>query len=430
MGELYNPFPKLPKNIRQIGDTDQVVRLYVEDYVNTYLKRLYPAGNQTLRVGLLLGNTENYDGTPYIFIDGAIEMEDAEVSGEKIEFSENAWKKAYRGIEESFPKRTVQGWFICGTPSSQLSPLNYWKQHNQYFNGKNKLMYLNHGLEGEEAVYVTSEDGFYRLKGHCIYYERNQMMQDYMVTRKDARRVESGSHEKVIKDFHQRMTARKEQAEAGRHMSGILGTACGVLTVAVLAGGVVLVNNYHKMRQMETVLTSVVPAGTANWSDYLDKLNQEPDFVIEERPGNVFPTGESGETGESYAAETMEATDTMEATAAGTETMEATAAGTDTEAASVEEAVPSASAESPTQPLVGMGKESEPGSTASPKKEPADSAAASATGSRIYEIGDGETLYGICWKEYGNLKRLAEICELNHLDDVNHIVAGQKLVLP
>ena len=434
MGELYNPFPKLPKNIRQIGDTDQVVRRYVEDYVNTYLKRLYPAGNQTLRVGLLLGNTENYDGTPYIFIDGAIEMEDAEVSGEKIEFSENAWKKAYRGIEESFPKRTVQGWFICGTPSSQLSPLNYWKQHNQYFNGKNKLMYLNHGLEGEEAVYVTSEDGFYRLKGHCIYYERNQMMQDYMVTRKDARRVESGSHEKVIKDFHQRMTARKEQAEAGRHMSGILGTACGVLTVAVLAGGVVLVNNYHKMRQMETVLTSVVPAGTANWSDYLDKLNQEPDFVIEERPGNVFPTGESGETGESYAAETMEATEagteTMEATAAGTETMEATAAGTDTEAASVEEAAPSASAESPTQPLVGMGKESEPGSTASPKKEPADSAAASATGSRIYEIGDGETLYGICWKEYGNLKRLAEICELNHLDDVNHIVAGQKLVLP
>ena len=478
MGELYNPFPKLPKNIRQIGDTDQVVRLYVEDYVNTYLKRLYPAGNQTLRVGLLLGNTENYDGTPYIFIDGAIEMEDVEVSGEKIEFSENAWKKAYRGIEESFPKRTVQGWFICGAPSSQLSPLNYWKLHNQYFNGKNKLMYLNHGLEGEEAVYVTSEDGFYRLKGHCIYYERNQMMQDYMVTQKDVRRVESGSHEKVIKDFRQRMTVRKEQADAGRHMSGILGTACGVLTVAVLAGGVVLVNNYHKMRQMETVLTSVVPAGTANWSDYLDKLNQEPDFVIEERPGNVFPTEVSGETGESYASETMEATEagtdteaagadsqtqnsstgsadsqqtqllsgssdgqkTKSETNAGTAGQPAntTAANNETAAASgvVEEAVPEnagaaeTSAESPTQPRVGMGKESEQSSAGSQKKEPVDYASASANGYRIYEIGDGETLYGICWKEYGNLKRLAEICELNHLDNVDHIVAGQKLVLP
>ena len=414
MGELYNPFPKLPKNIRQIGDTDQVVRLYVEDYVNTYLKRLYPAGNQTLRVGLLLGNTENYDGTPYIFIDGAIEMEDVEVSGEKVEFSENAWKKAYRGIEESFPKRTVQGWFICGTPSSQLSPLNYWKLHNQYFNGKNKLMYLNHGLEGEEAVYITSEDGFYRLKGHCIYYERNQMMQDYMVTRKDVRRVESGSHEKVIKDFRQRMTVRKEQADAGRHMSGILGTACGVLTVAVLAGGVVLVNNYHKMRQMETVLTSVVPAGTANWSDYLDKLNQEPDFVIEERPGNVFPTDESRET-DTAASTGKPGTD-------GTETAAASGA--------VEEAVPPTSAEAPTSPRVGMGKEEGQGDASGQGKEPVDYAAAAANGYRIYEIGDGETLYGICWKEYGNLKRLSEICALNHLDDVNHIVAGQKLVLP
>ena len=323
-------------------------------------------------------------------------------------------------------------------------------------------MYLNHGLEGEEAVYITSEDGFYRLKGHCIYYERNQMMQDYMVTRKDVRRVESGSHEKVIKDFRQRMTVRKEQADAGRHMSGILGTACGVLTVAVLAGGVVLVNNYHKMRQMETVLTSVVPAGTANWSDYLDKLNQEPDFVIEERPGNVFPTDESEETGESYAAETMEATEAgtnskssevsestgnpettgvLGQSAASSQpdnpdtavsTGKAGTDGTETAAASgaVDEAVPSTSAEAPTSARVGMGKEEGQGDASGQGKEPVDYAAAVANGYRIYEIGDGETLYGICWKEYGNLKRLSEICALNHLDDVNHIVAGQKLVLP
>ena len=75
MGDLYNPFPKLPKNVRQIGDPDQVVRLYVEDYVNTYLKRLYPSGRQTMRVGVLLGSVEQYDGTPYIFIDGAMELE-------------------------------------------------------------------------------------------------------------------------------------------------------------------------------------------------------------------------------------------------------------------------------------------------------------------------------------------------------------------
>ncbi len=175
MGELYNPFPKLPKNIRQIGERDQMVRLYVEDYVNTYLKRLYPAGGQDLRIGLLLGSAEEHEGVPFIFVDGALEMDGVTQEGEVVAFTEEAWKRAYQNIEEQFPKRTVQGWFLCGAPGCTLSPLNYWKQHSQYFNGKNQIMYLNGGLEGDEAIYITSRDGFYKLEGHCIYYERNQM---------------------------------------------------------------------------------------------------------------------------------------------------------------------------------------------------------------------------------------------------------------
>ena len=58
-------------------------------------------------------------------------------------------------------------------------------------------MYINSGVDGEAAYYVMSEDGFYRLKGYHIYYEKNQMMQDYMILRKDARRVGSGAKNSV-----------------------------------------------------------------------------------------------------------------------------------------------------------------------------------------------------------------------------------------
>lgn len=469
MGDLYNPFPKLPKNIRQIGDPDQVLRFYMEDYVNTYLKRLYPVGSQTMRVGLLLGNVEQYDGTPYIFVDGAMEMEEVETDGEKIIFSENAWKKAYQAIEETFPKRTIQGWFLCGGPGSQLSPLNYWKQHGQYFAGKNQLMYLNHGLEGEEAIYITSEDGFYRLKGHCIYYERNQMMQDYMITRKDVRRVESGSHEKVIKDFRQRMVLKKEQAAAQSQKTSALGMLCGVLSVAVLAGGVVLVNNYTKMQRMESVLTSVLPAGVTNWDEYQKEKAKEPDFIIEELPGNVYPTeAGNGETGESYQAGDLGGGGDGQAgtsdgepggqsiaagqnggqgggqsTEGGPNGGQGTAAGqsdsqnpapANVDSDLVEEAVPvtdeAGQASSGSQNLVGMGKENGQGDTSESYHQPIDYAAAEANGYRIYEVGEGETLYGICWQIYGNLKRLEEICRLNYLEDENRILAGQKLILP
>ena len=235
-----------------MGESDPIVRFYMEDYVNTYLKRLYPSGKQTIRVGLLLGNVEYHEGIPYIFVDGAMEMEEVETDGEKVLLSENIWKKAYQRIEDTFPKRTIQGWFLCGNSDSQLSPLNYWKQHSQYFAGKNQLMYLNHGLEGEESIYIASEDGFYQLKGHCIYYERNQMMQDYMITRKDVRRVESSSQETVIRDFRSRLAEKKEQVSARNRTLNAMGMLCGVLAVAVLAGGVVLVNNYTKMQKMES----------------------------------------------------------------------------------------------------------------------------------------------------------------------------------
>ena len=479
MGDLYNPFPKLPKNVRQIGDPDQVVRLYVEDYVNTYLKRLYPSGRQTMRVGVLLGSVEQYDGTPYIFIDGAMELEDVETEGEKILFSESSWKKLYSAMETAFPKRTVQGWFLCGGPSSQLSPLNYWKQHSQYFAGKNQLMYLNHGLEGEEAVYVTSEDGFYRLKGHYIYYERNQMMQDYMISRKDVRRVESGSHEKVIKDFRQRMTARKEQAGARQRTAGVLGMACGILSVAVLAGGVVLMNNYQKMRQMEGVLASVLPVGVSDWQEYQEELEEAPDFIIEERPGNVYPTAGTEDGGQAADDQTA-GSQIIDGQAAGGQAVNGqaavgqdnlgTGAETGTEAGagagqgteegagmgagsgaetgttpspetmSSEDAFSSGQAsQAPLDNLVGMGKESEPekqeevlgeGDAKENVLPPVDYDAAEANGYRIYEIGEGETLYGICWKEYGDLSRLEEICRLNALEDVDHILAGQRLILP
>ena len=281
MGDLYEPLSKLPKNIRQIGDRDDTVRLYIEDYVSTYLKRLFPSGGQDLRAGLLLGTERTEDGVPFIFVDGALEMEDVTAEGEKVEFTEAAWKKAYQRMEESFPRRTVQGWFLCGAPGCTLSPLNYWKQHGQYFSEKNQLMYLNSGLEGDESVYITSDDGFYRLKGYSIYYDKNQMMQDYMICRKDVKRVESGAGDRVIRDFRERMEDRKKEAVSQRHTVRNLGILCSTMSMVILAGGVAMMNNYQKMQEMETVLVSVLPEGARPWDPETGEREESVPVVVD-----------------------------------------------------------------------------------------------------------------------------------------------------
>lgn len=471
MGELYNPYPRLPKNIRQIGERDDVVKLYVEDYVNTYLKRLYPAGGQDLRVGLLLGSAESYEGTPYLFIDGALEMENVTAAGEKVVFSEAAWRKAYQGIEETFPKRTVQGWFICGAPGCILSPLNYWKQHGQYFGGKNQLMYLNSGIDGEEALYVASEDGFYRLKGYSVYYERNQMMQDYMILRKDVHRVETGSGDRVIRDFRNRMEGRKQEAVSRNGTIRTLGTLCSVLSVAVLAGGVVMFNNYQKMKEMESVLVSVLPEGVRGTAES-QAVQSGDKMVIEEVKGNVYPTGpqENGggilEQGQpvgkaeipgSQEAESAGLADSEQAgvnpldksqketgTAGqegsqGTDSADETSGGLSALSGETEtQSPPQTAAAGDGAQVTAEGSEGEAAAQAQPSgetentggKEAAQAEAANMKPGKSYIVGEGETLYGICFKLYNSLDYLEDICALNGLDDVNKIKAGQKLTLP
>ena len=474
MGELYNPFPKLPKNIRQIGERDQIVKLYVEDYVNTYLRRLYPAGGQDLRVGLLLGSVEMNDGTPYIFIDGAMEMEDVTEQGQKVVFSELAWKKAYQSVEQLFPKRSVQGWFLCGAPGNDLSPLNYWKQHVQYFQGPNKLMYLSSGEEGDESVYITSEDGFYKLCGYSIYYERNQMMQDYMVLRKDVKRIESGSDEKVIQEFRKRMDEHKDEVTDRHQTLGLLRGMCMAMSIVILAGGIVMFNNYERMQEMESVIASAIPerveSALMGKDNAAGKDKPESHVVVEEAEGGVYPTtaavtketmsetqpgsqnggdgqaaGNGQNGGDNQAGGNgQNAGDSQNGAAAnsgGAENTSGNAAGNGgqenaqtpggNKGASQENSSDGqSSAGNTASGQTGDGQKSGSDTGSKPAENGGTAQAAAGGTQRVHVVQDGETLYGICISEYHDVNKLKEICELNGLEDENKIVSGQQLLLP
>lgn len=416
MGELYNPYPKLPKNIRQVGERDQVVKLYIEDYVNTYLKRLYPAGGQDLRVGLLLGEIRTEEGIPFLFIDGALEMEQVTREGEKVEFTEEAWKKAYQVMEQMFPHRSVQGWFLCGAPGCTLSPLDYWKQHGQYFSGKNQLMYLNSGLEGEEAIYTASEDGFYKLRGYSIYYERNQMMQDYMVSRKDARRVESGTRDMVIQDFRDRMEERKQSVGHARSAIGLLGGTCSVLAVLVLAGGLVMFGNYRKMKDMEAVIASVMPSDvkTGGLRSFAGQ-DEDGDLEVESVPGEVYPTLADIVIDQGTGNDV----NTAGNDAAGMETG-ADAAGNTNAGTSASGAQNASGTSTPHGGNAGASADAAP--AAAVVQIPSDAVK--------YVVQEGETLYGICMERYHSMAQIPQICAWNGLADENHISVGQELYLP
>ena len=316
------------------------------------------------------------------------------------------------------------------------------------------------------------------MRGYSIYYERNQMMQDYMILRKDVPRAETGVDDKVIQNFKQKMDERR--VEAGRHRStvGVLSGLCSVLAVTVLAGGVAMFNNYQKMHQMESVIASVVPegnikdglmaftgkGGTENPSGKGWSAADEPDYVIEEASGKVYPTtAPSPENGDEKPSrvtpETLAPSNSGQTggtghgsgqTAAPGQESGQTAAsgqgGSQTGGTGQENGQTSGKGASQTDSAQKKNEQTESGNsqTAAQTKAPADDSTLPPTGGRgesddqtvsaasykVYTVADGETLYGICFKLYHNLQHIDEICRVNSLTDENNIFAGQKLLVP
>ena len=202
------------------------------------------------------------------------------------------------------------------------------------------------------------------------------MMQDYMIARKDILREESKTDDRAIRDFRKKMDEHKTAAVRQRSAVSVLSGLCSVLAVMVLAGGVAMFNNYKRLHEMEQVVASVAGNRTTG---------ETPVEVI---PETMAPGGST--------AGTVEASLTKE---------------------------------TPDQTVPPVQTTSEPAQTTAAQTTQAQAANAEAS-YKVYVVGEGETLYGICFKEYHNIRKLQEICQINSLTDENSIYAGQKLLLP
>ena len=75
---------QLPRNVRQIGTTDQNYRVYMEDYVYTFLGRAAASGEnkeeKERHLAVFMGETKWDAGTCYLFIRGAVLVSGGEIS--------------------------------------------------------------------------------------------------------------------------------------------------------------------------------------------------------------------------------------------------------------------------------------------------------------------------------------------------------------
>ena len=216
---------QLPKNIRQIGSPAGHTKVYIEDYVITFLNSLSMDKNTYVRGAILFGEKKQIGNDLVIFIRGAIEGQNLELDLDETVFDDEVWREIYQQKERLFSGLDVIGWALLRMGFSVRLNDKIKKTHFENFPGEGKVLYMMDNLEGEDAFYVFRGEDLSRQNGYYIYYEKNPMMQNYLVERRQdikevqtyEKMMESRRDEKLIQQFREKISKKtKSNQRKGR----------------------------------------------------------------------------------------------------------------------------------------------------------------------------------------------------------------------
>ena len=85
---------QLPKNVRQIGNVSDNPKIYVEDYVDTYLNQLREKAKEQPIGVILAGEVLELEDEKAVFVSGAVQMQELSEKDGKLEIGQDGRSSA------------------------------------------------------------------------------------------------------------------------------------------------------------------------------------------------------------------------------------------------------------------------------------------------------------------------------------------------
>ena len=378
---------ELPKNVKQVGEVEKERKLYIEDYVITYLQQL-TKNTEGTKTAVFLGEKKVQKDCHYLFISGILEIEDGE-------FGEEQKKKMEEEQKKYFPELSSMGWFLS-TPGQKLElTADLERKHRSLFPEEDSVLLIRDTVEQEEILFLMEGSMLHDQGGYYVYYEQNPGMQEYLMDHKKQESVEEETkEERVIQSFRKKFRRRQEKKH-GIGIKWVYGAGT-MLVMTILVIGITIINNYDKMKNMEKTPT-----------DISKQVAEEPD--VRDLPVSAQIKIETEKITERQADTEAESVTEMESETEKRQT----------------ESQRQTESEKQQQAKVQEEKEKRP----VPETENIREASVRPS-QAVYIVKNGDTLADICQKYYGNLDKVEEICELNDIIDQDEIWVGEKIVLP
>lgn len=401
------PRIKLPRNLRQIGNPSGEHKIYVEDFVYTFLHPSSQEETGNSKVAVIVGTQEEENGIRYYFVRGAFYIDDISFEKGLPQFGEEHWGFAYKQMKQYFddedPDKALQilGWALVtgGMPPRLTTDME--RVHRMNFKEPNTLLLLLDDVEREENFYVYEKGSLRKKEGYYIFYEQNPKMQEYMVQYKEAKNPVGPAEtvgDEPTRSYRERIAA---QAQPGkRHWNMVGYAACAVLVLSTLVLGVNSIGSYEKINELQEAVSLIAGNFT---QDEAKQAKDNDKTVVTTVDGNVEPL-EKTEEAKAETAKEENRTEKNDSKENEDVKQQETAQNTEKEEQPQEEVQQTAAQpQSESEKILAQG---------------------------YYVVQSGDSLESISTKIYGNTSRVERIKELNQIENADTIFAGQKLNLP
>ena len=366
-----------PKSIKQIGEPREYKKIFIEDFVHTFLLQHSENKGHKTGIAVLVGNSERSGGKRHLYIKGALPVEDVTEKQGKYFFTEKLWGTIHQECEKYFPGQEIMGWFLSRPGFTIQQNIIMEETHRTYFSGADKVLFVTEPVEGECAFFGFDGNRFARQSGYYIYYEKNEQMRE-LIMEKNKEREQISVNEKpdvVMANFRKILKEKQEQNEKRKKKAISYGTKVAAAMI-LFVGAIAFKNQIDKMEVSESIL----------FPQKLEEQSMEVSgdhVLVEELPGNVeeFP-GETYDESELFSEEVA-------------------------------------------LPVIEEEREKE-----GELEEPAEETLAGAPAYEEYIVQSGDTLAKISREFYGTDEKISEICILNNITNGDYIQAGEIILLP
>lgn len=357
---------QFPKNVKQVGNVSGSPKIYVEDYVDTYLNQLKEQGRESLVGVFLIGKNTVIEEQECIYVTGAVQMKELNPESRELDIGKEHLEMARAESREYFHGQDIIGWLLImpGHPVGLSGSM--MRVHENLFPEENSLFILI-DAEDEELLFTYKFRELMQMGGHYIFYEKNPDMQSYMISERKQIGVTPSEvvEDRAAKDFRSTVRGRKEAREQRRESRYVYLTSV-LLVIVVLAIGISTMNNYDKMNSVQTSIETL--------SSAMQQSSRDENGQAEDNNGLQDTDGNNLENAQLQEVQTDDAVQQME-------------------------------------PAV---------STVQEELGDED----------YYVVQKGDTLDIISEKIYGTISKTDAIRQKNGLEDGNLIFIGQKLLLP